>query len=188
MLVDKVTSSTRLVFNKNSSQAVSDGVHKWEICCFMVEMFTKYAGDKVMELVLQLKEVPSTGCLRTIILFITFHALPGRYLAVRLLTSLSTWLLYILKSTTPSPQLKLVSLSSMVETDHSRCFSFPPSSADGKHVKSCVSSLAINSFNMAVALFNKKLYSPYQQLVEESCHKLSSLVTAEAVKSWQSET
>jgi hypothetical protein len=32
MLVDKVTSSTRLVFNKNSSQAVSDGVHKLEIC------------------------------------------------------------------------------------------------------------------------------------------------------------
>ena len=29
MLVDKVTSSTRLVFNKNSSQAVSDGVHEW---------------------------------------------------------------------------------------------------------------------------------------------------------------
>jgi hypothetical protein len=160
MLVDKVTSSTRLVFNKNSSQAVSDGVHEWEICCFMVEMFNKYAGDKVMELVLQLKEVPSTGCLRTIILFITFHALPGRYLAVRLLTSLSTWLLYILKSTTPSPQLKLVSLSSMVVTDHSRCFSLLPSSADGKHVKSCVSSLTINSFNMAVALFNKKLYSP----------------------------
>ena len=60
MLVDKVTSSTRLVFNKNSSQAVSDGVHKWEICCFMVEMFTKYIGDKVMELVLQLNKVPST--------------------------------------------------------------------------------------------------------------------------------
>ena len=53
-------SSTRLVFNKNSSQAVSDGVHKWEMCCFMVEMFTKYIGDKVMELVLQLNKVPST--------------------------------------------------------------------------------------------------------------------------------
>ena len=60
MLVDKVTSSTRLVFNKNSSQTVSDGVHKWEICCFIVEIFTKYIGDKAMELVLQLNEVPST--------------------------------------------------------------------------------------------------------------------------------
>ena len=63
MLVDKVTSSTRIVFNKNSSQAVSDGFHKWEICCFMVEMLTKYTGDKVMELVLQWKEVLSTQCL-----------------------------------------------------------------------------------------------------------------------------
>ena len=77
MLVDKVTSSTRLVFNKNSSQAVSDGVHEWEICCFMVEMFNKYAGDKVMELVLQLKEVLSTGCIHHTfdITFDTFHLL-----------------------------------------------------------------------------------------------------------------
>jgi hypothetical protein len=60
MMVDKVTSSTRLVFNKNTCQAVSDGVNKWEICCFIVEMFTKYAGDKVLELVLQLNEVAST--------------------------------------------------------------------------------------------------------------------------------
>jgi hypothetical protein len=58
----------------------------------------------------------------------------------------------------------------MVVRDPSRCFSLLPSSADGKHVQSYVSSQAINSFNMAVALFNKKLYSSCQQLVEESCH------------------
>ena len=37
----------------------------------------------------------------------------------RLLTCPSTWLLSILKSTAPSPQLELVSLSSMHVTDHS---------------------------------------------------------------------
>ena len=50
----------------------------------------------------------------------------------------------------------------MLVTDHSRCFALLPSSADGKHVKSCGTSLAINSFNMAVVIFNKKLYSPCQ--------------------------
>jgi hypothetical protein len=39
-----------------------------------------------------------------------------------------------------------VSLSKMLVKDLSRCFSLLPNSADGKHVKSCVSSFAINSF------------------------------------------
>ena len=63
-------SSTRLVFKKNSSKAVSDllrqsileivanpvidqGAHKWVICSFMVEMFIKYTEDMVKELVLK---------------------------------------------------------------------------------------------------------------------------------------
>ena len=87
--------------------------------------------------------------------------------AIRLLTSLSTWLLSVMKSTSPSP--KLVSLSCMLVTEHSMCFSLLSSNADGKHIRSCLSSLAINSFNMAVILFNKKLYSPCQQLLEERC-------------------
>ena len=51
--------------------------------------------------------------------------------------------------------------------------------------KSCVSSLAIKSFNMAVNLFNKKLYvlpMPAVSIEEScrSCHGMPSLVTAGA--------
>jgi hypothetical protein len=46
----------------------------------------------------------------------------------------------------------------MLMTDNSRSFSLLTIIADGEHVKSYVSSLAINSFNMAVVvLFNNKL-------------------------------
>merc|ERR1719318_2076768 len=243
-LVDKVMSSTRLIYKKNSSQAVSDilgsrileivnnsimeeqGVNKWEICCFLVEMLIKYAGeDKVKEMVIQMKDavelsylgemeylafltnlkversasqeldvsiqassLPSLLSLADIMLSSSISSLHSEMLpicsftlmrltkmttpttalvVIRLLTSLSTWLLSVMKSTSPSP--KLVSLSCMLVTEHSRCFSLLSSNADGKHIRSCLSSLAINSFNMAVILFNKKLYSPCQQLLEESC-------------------
>jgi hypothetical protein len=56
-------------------------------------------------------------------------------------------------------------------TDNSRSFSLLTIIADGEHVKSYVSSLAINSFNMAVVvLFNNKL------------------LPMPAAKSWLSET
>jgi hypothetical protein len=200
--VDKVMSSTRLVFKKNSSKAVSDllrqsileivanpvmdqGAHKWVICSFMVEMFIKYTEDMVKELVLKdllgpsyhgevkylqfltnLKEersasqvldvsiqsssLPSMLSLADILLSSSISSSPSgmlptapttftrmgltkmtdpttAFVATRLLTSISTWLLSIMKSTSPSPQL--VSLSSMLATDHSRCFSLLPSSA-----------------------------------------------------------
>jgi hypothetical protein len=72
-------------------------------------------------------------------------------------------MIYLGSAIPKSPSPHFVSLSKMLVKDLSGCFSLLPNSADDKHVKSCVSSLAINSFKMAVSLFNKKLYYPCQQ-------------------------
>ena len=73
-LVDKVMSSTRLVLKKDSSKSICDllsvklfeiianpvmdeGDQRWEICSFMVDIFTKYRVSKLFEMLGEVENV-----------------------------------------------------------------------------------------------------------------------------------
>ena len=244
-LVDKVMSSTRLVLKKDSSKSICDllsvklfeiianpvmdeGDQRWEICSFMVDIFTKYRVSKLFEMLGEVEKVlgpsysgeveylqfitqlaestshstellavsPSAikptslasllslvdGVVSTCsslpssllpstcstLMLLTKMATPNTAMvASRLVCSLTSWVLKAIKLNSPTPQL--VSLSISLVSDNSNCLALLPSNTDSKFIKSCSSSLTMNSFNLSVVLYNVKLFSPCLQLLQTSC-------------------
>ena len=244
-LLDKVMSTARLMVKKNGEKTIctllqtklllviknpvmEQVVQKWELCCFMVELFSRdkervemllaelqeilgksYSAEieylkfvtalkwdgvlnKVAEFSVNPSSVPALlsiadtlatsslsslspdllpECAATLMVLTKMASPSTALIAMRILGSLSTCLLAALKAAT-SPQL--ANLSTSLVSDYARCFKLLSNTTDSRHIKTCVSSLSISSFNLAVVLYNQKLFSLCQNLLEESCRSCNA--------------
>jgi len=244
-LLDKLMSTARLMVKKNAEKTVCNLLqrklllvisnpvmeqvtHKWELCCFMIELFSKekerlemlltefqqvlgtiYTAElaylrfatalrwegvvhEVTEIsinpsstpaLLPLVDTLTSSSLSSLspellpvgastLMMLTKMATPSTALvAMRILGSLLTSLLAALKAAT-SPQL--VNMSTSLVSDYSNCLKLLPSTTESRQLKNCVSSLSISSFNLAVVLYNQKLFSQCRSLLEESCRSCNA--------------